>query len=125
MCGYGGSPCCPGDVCREWHFCGSDSTCQACGGLDETSCPGEACRGWLTYLGGQCVNPFALDPGTDIAICEAAEEGGADKSDRDWCYWHAAYAKGNLDLCQSIEWDAMREKCTEGEDPDDYYVISF
>jgi len=125
MCGYEGNPCCPGEACRKWHLCGSDSTCQTCGGLDETSCPGEVCRGWLTYRSGQCANSFALDPGTDTSICEAAEAGGDDKSYRDWCYWYAAYLKGDLGLCQNIEWAAMQEKCEEGEDPDYYYVVSF
>jgi len=77
----------------------------------------------LSCLDGQCANPFEGDPGTDTSICRQAEQGSGDRSERDWCYWYAAYLKGDTAICENVEWDEMREKCVEGGDPDDYYVM--
>jgi len=72
------------------------------------------------------VSPFEVDPSTDVAICEDVEEGaGSDRSRRDWCYWYAAYQRGDTSICDNIEWDEMREKCVAGGNPDSYYIISY
>jgi hypothetical protein len=112
-------------MCIEWHICAEDGTCDSCGGISELSCTGETCKGWLTFRNGQCVNTFAVDPSTDSAICALTEKGLGGKSSKDWCYWYAAYEKGDRALCVSIDWEAMREKCEAGANPDYYYVISF
>jgi hypothetical protein len=55
-----------------------------------------------------------------------AEEGaGSDRSRRGWCYWYAAYHKGDTSPCEHVEWDEMREKCEAGRDPDDYWVMMY
>jgi hypothetical protein len=74
-------------------------------------------------LSGECANSFEVDPVADASICERAEKGNSDRSQRDWCYWYAAYLRGDTATCERIEWDEMRKKCVEGEDPDDYYVL--
>jgi hypothetical protein len=80
----------------------------------------------LEALDGQCINTYELDPGRDVSICEGSEEGGgSDRSRRDWCYWYAAYHKGDKTLCENVEWEEMREKCLVGGDPDNYYIISY
>lgn len=120
------NPCCEGNTCDEWHFCTTNSTCASCGQLDEVSCPDEECKGWFELLDGQCVNPFEANPSTNMYICESAEEGGGgDRSRRDWCYWYAAYQKGDTAICEHIEWDAMRDECAAGGNPDHYYVTIY
>ena len=88
-------------------------------------CPGDECKGWFSCVDGDCRNPFEADPSTDLSICEQVEEGRSDKSRRDWCYWYAAYHKGDTAICEHVEWSQMREKCQDGEDPAGYFVISF
>jgi hypothetical protein len=74
-------------------------------------------------LDGQCVNPFEVDPSADISICLNAEAGHKHRSLRDWCYWHAAYQSGDTEVCDSIDWLEMRQKCRLGEDPGDYILM--
>jgi hypothetical protein len=81
------------------------------------------CKGWLTCSGGDCLNPFELDPATSVTICERAEEGGDERSQRDWCYWYAAYHKDDLAFCEQMEWATARAKCLDGEDPASYLII--
>ena len=100
-----------------------EGICAPCGELDETDCPGGACKGWFQLQDGLCINPFELSPSTDLSICTAAPEGNSDRSERDWCYWYAAYDKSEPDICLNIEWDDMKEHCNEGKNPDDYYIL--
>jgi hypothetical protein len=65
-----------------------------------------------------------MDNTRSTSICEEAERGES-RSGRDWCYWHAAYQKGDTAICEEIEWDEMREKCEEGKNPANYYVLPF
>jgi len=73
-------------------------------------------------LEGQCINPFEVDTSADIAICEKAEKGYIEMHYRDWCYWYAAYSKGDTTICASIEWEKMINACERGGNPDDYDV---
>jgi hypothetical protein len=75
----------------------------------------------LECVDGKCGNPFKVDKTTSISICEKAEK-GTSKSDRDWCYWYAAYLKNDMSICENIKWSQMKEKCVEGKNPDSYYV---
>jgi hypothetical protein len=125
FCGGENLPCCADGSCREWHVCTAEETCATCGDIDEDGCPGGECKGWFTFFNGQCVNTFAVDPNAQSSLCETAEEGSGSKSRRDWCYWYAAYEKGDTALCAPIAWGEMREKCEAGADPDHFYVISF
>jgi hypothetical protein len=63
-----------------------------------------------------------VDKSRSEIICEEAERGTA-KSDRDWCYWYAAYLKEELPICENITWNEMKEKCLEGKNPANYYVL--
>jgi hypothetical protein len=91
--------------------------------MSETSCPNDTCKGWFQFQAGLCVSPFEVDPDTDLSICSAAPEGNSDRSERDWCYWYAAYQKSEAEICENIEWDEMKERCVAGGDPDDYYIL--
>ena len=33
--------------------------------------------------------------------------------------------EGDTAICESVEWDEMRERRVAGGDPDDYYVLSY
>jgi hypothetical protein len=70
------------------------------------------------------VNPFKVDPSRSTSICEGIES-GTSRSSRDWCYWYAAYLKNDLSICEDIGWLEMEIKCKEGENPANYYALSF
>jgi hypothetical protein len=107
----------------QGYTCGPDGVCDPCGGFEDPCCDGGRCDGWLACAEGACGNPFASDPSTDVAICRQARLGGNKVSQRDWCYWYAAFYKADTALCESIEWEDMKEKCTRGADPVDYYLL--
>ena len=110
-------------MCIPGYVCGPEGVCTDCGGLDDPCCDGERCDGWLVCLEGACGIPFKADPATDVAICSEARLGSSDVSQRDWCYWYAAFHKADTALCEPIEWDEMKEKCLAGADPGDYHVM--
>jgi hypothetical protein len=148
-CGSYDEPCCTGDVCDEGYVCEPDGTCSSCGSYipcegntcnegyyydeaDDKCYPygrpnyrcreGNQCDGWFECQEGLCVNPFKIDNTRSETLCEAAEI-GTSTTERDWCYWYAAYLKDDLAICEHIFWDEMLEKCQEGKNPDNYYVL--
>jgi len=68
------------------------------------------------------VNPFEVDPAAEVALCENVEPGYSNRTERDWCYWYAAFHKKDASICAMISWGTMKEKCQELTDPDDYSV---
>lgn len=81
------------------------------------------CQGWFVFQYELCVSPFAVDPGADASLCENASQGSGDRSERDWCYWYAAYQLQDVAICEGIEWEDMKEHCMAGHDPDVYYIL--
>jgi hypothetical protein len=150
-CGLYDQPCCEGNTCQGDLECGSDGNCHTCGyyspcqgnrcnegyyfdDVDEKCYPygylgrrcaeGNVCNGWFECLEGVCVNPFKVDNSRSTSICEEAEPGNQE-SNRDWCYWYAAYLKNDTSICENIWWSQMKDKCVEGENPANYYVLPF
>jgi hypothetical protein len=148
-CGVYDQPCCPGELCKEGYICLPDGFCTSCGvtvpcegntcnegyyfeetdskchiyGYRDNRCiEGNICVGWYQCQNGICVNPFVVDSTSSLSICEAAEPGRS-ITERDWCYWYAAYHKDDTSICERIAWGEMREKCLDGKNPANYYVI--
>jgi hypothetical protein len=121
-CGWADSSCCPGNTCKEGYVCTEANLCESCGGLGQLVCDENLCKGWFAPDEGFCADPFEADVTTDTGICERAEQGDSERHYRAWCYWYAAFSKGNASLCAKIEWDKMREVCEGGEDPNDYEI---
>ena len=132
-CGAEGETCCTGNACEEWHFCDA-GICVKCGGEFEIicpesgcarwfmpiRCPEDGCAGYVNDLDGRCVNPFKMFANVDVSICENLSE-----EQKDWCTWHAAYFGHNLDLCEKIGWQKMKDICLKGLDPDNYATFRY
>ena len=121
-CGGYNDPCCAGSLCREGYNCMPDNSCVSCGGWDENAClVGTSCQSWLAPIDGVCGSPFKANPGTDADLCLSAKIEDTSYG-KDWCYWHAAYFKQDLSLCDQILWGDARDKCSQNENPEDYYI---
>jgi hypothetical protein len=114
---------CEGNTCDEGYYYDEiDEKCYRYGYLNHRCGEGDTCDGWFECSNGICVNPFKVDNSRSEAICEEAERGTA-KSDRDWCYWYAAYLKEDTSICEKITWNEMKAKCLDGKNPANYYVL--
>lgn len=122
-CGEKDQPCCEGNACDNLLLCGEAGSCEGCGYLGDQACAGGECGGWWQNVGGFCVNPFEVNPSTDIAICETGALSHDLRTGKDWCYWYAAFFKQDITPCSLIEWDQMQEKCMELEDPGYYSIM--
>ena len=122
ICGYADDLCCPGETCREGYVCTLSGICDTCGELGQLACDGPICKGWYTPYEGICTNPFEVDCSISPGICEHAEPGEIERYDQDWCYWYAAYWKGQPSICSNIGWEKMQALCEDGENPDDFEV---
>ena len=127
-CGYPNEPCCEGKdggSCTGGDVCGEDNICFSCGYIGQPACEESGCDGWFAAINGVCSNPFKEDAGADYkSICERAEPGRY-TSDRDQCYWYAAYYRKNEYICDGIEWSEMRTLCQEMKYPGFYVVMPF
>jgi len=116
---------CEGNRCKEdYYYDDTDERCHSYGYVNNRCWEGNICDGWFECMDGLCVNPFRVDPTRSTSICEGIESGTAHSS-REWCYWYAAYLKNDLSICDDIGWLEMEIKCRDGENPDNYYAISF
>jgi len=123
-CGINGQPCCEGGTCGSGYICSDDNSCESCGYRGYPICADGACEGWWQEINGVCENPFEIDPQALTSICEQAQP-GHNRSQQDWCYWYAAFYKPDVSICDLIQWETMKEKCLEMEDPDDYSIVYF
>jgi len=121
-CGIITQPCCKGDTCHEGYICAADHQCANCGWRGDPVCADGTCAGFWQNVDGSCVNPFEVDPAAEVALCENVEPGYSNRTERDWCYWYAAFHKKDASICAMISWGTMKEKCQELTDPDDYSV---
>jgi hypothetical protein len=121
-CGLSNQPCCEGRTCSSGYVCNDKAVCEGCGYRGYPVCADGTCEGWWQNINGFCENPFKVDPKADLNICEQADEGHS-RSQRDWCYWYAAYNKQDITICERIDWDEMKAKCLEMEDPDAHHII--
>ena len=123
-CGGYQQLCCEGGNCQSGFLCTEQSICEYCGELYTPPCKDNKCNAWYTPVQNECSDPFEKDPGSDISICQEAEPGYSFYTNRDWCFWSAAYHKNDTSLCDQISWVDMVEKCRQGEDPGDYYLTT-
>ena len=124
-CGIVSQPCCEGGTCQLGYVCGESNQCESCGWRGSKACAGGTCSGFWQDVNGICSNPFEVDPAAQVSLCENVEPGYSDATKRDWCYWYAAYQKEDTSICTMIVWGAIKEKCQELADPDDYSVVSW
>ena len=123
-CGYYQEPCCAGGSCQTGLLCNPQSTCDYCGELYTPPCQDNKCNAWYIPIENECSDPFEKKPESDISICQKAEPGYTYSTNRDWCFWSAAFHKNDASICKQISWEDMVEKCVQGEDPGDYYLTT-
>jgi len=127
-CGYPGQPCCEGKeggVCMGDDICGEDNTCFSCGYINEAACKDNECQGWLVEINGLCNNPFEFNSEADFMKICAQSEPGRFLSQRDQCYWYAAYYQRDETICDLIEWGEMRSLCRDMKFPGFYVVMPY
>lgn len=124
-CGILTQPCCEGDTCHVGYICGANNQCENCGWRGDSVCADGTCAGYLQNVNGTCLDPFKANPTANVSLCEKAEPGYRNITDRDWCYWYAAFYKKDATICSKIVWATMKEKCQQMANPDDYSVTSW